>query len=30
LMLDVLTISVITVTCIFFRGPQSDFIYFQF
>ena len=30
LMLDVLIISVITVACIFFRGPQSDFIYFQF
>ena len=30
LMLDVLIISVITVACIFLRGPQSDFIYFQF
>jgi len=30
LLLDVLVISVITVACIFLRGPQSDFIYFQF
>lgn len=29
-MLDIFVISIMIVACVFLRGPQSDFIYFQF